>query len=153
MVAVSMLLFLSHVSGAIGCIPTIQTTTAAPVCCPVITTNNPPRVRPVTGSVGANLDQCSVFRRFTRGNCPSEAILVCSRAPGTTVSQVVLELVDGTNIVATSTGATQAIIIITCSATGVWQFVNANGVGLPFTGAVCSQGTLTSGDYVYDVQP
>uniref|UniRef100_A0A0N5AZY7 C6 domain-containing protein n=1 Tax=Syphacia muris TaxID=451379 RepID=A0A0N5AZY7_9BILA len=150
----STLLFFTHITTGLACVPTLQPTTPTPICCPPITTNNPPRRTPIPTSSGASLDQCSVFRRFTRGTCPSEAILVCSRAPGTTVSQVVLELSDGTNIVAMNTDPIRAILVvstITCMSDGTWQYVNAAGTAFSFNEAYCSQGTLTSGDYSYDV--
>ncbi|KHN73941.1 hypothetical protein Tcan_10791 [Toxocara canis] len=96
-----------------ACLATTSTTTTAP-CCSAISVTNPPRVPPPTGTDGASLDQCSILRRFSRGVCPAAAELVCSRAPGTTVSQVVIQLLSGSSVVASRAGSNVAAITVNC---------------------------------------
>ncbi|VDN06931.1 unnamed protein product [Thelazia callipaeda] len=132
-----------------GCMATRpSTTTTTPLCCPALTTTNPPRVTPPTGTKGAGLDECSILRRFSRGVCPQYAQLVCSRSPGTTVSQVIIQVVNGPTLVGDNTGPTVAMLTIECVAPGIWMYRNNKHKLFEFTGVSCNQGTLTSGDYV-----
>ncbi|VDM44005.1 unnamed protein product [Toxocara canis] len=120
--------------------------TVSHACCSAISVTNPPRVPPPTGTDGASLDQCSILRRFSRGVCPAAAELVCSRAPGTTVSQVVIQLLSGSSVVASRAGSNVAAITIVCTSSG-WKWSDSSRNLHSFTGVSCSQGTLTSGDY------
>uniref|UniRef100_A0A183CYX6 C6 domain-containing protein n=1 Tax=Gongylonema pulchrum TaxID=637853 RepID=A0A183CYX6_9BILA len=113
------------------------------VCCPALTTGNPPRVAPPAGSPGAGLDECSILRRFSRGVCPQFAQVV---------SQVVVQIVNGANLVASNTGPTVAMLTIECVAPGTWMYRNNRRELSAFTGVSCNQGTLTSGDYVVNYQ-
>lgn len=60
------------------------------VCCPPLSTNQPPRIPAPTGSVG-DLDECAVLRRIQHGLCPLEAQIVCLPSKGSTVSDRTLE--------------------------------------------------------------
>lgn len=108
------------------------------VCCTALSTSNPTRVTAPTGTPGASLDECAVLRRIQRGACPSTAQIVCSAARNMQVSQIILQFLSGSTVVASATGTTRASGTITCTSSG-WQVTNTAGSLVAFTSVSCNQ--------------
>lgn len=111
------------------------------VCCPPLSTGNPPRVPAPPGTPGDELDECAVLRRIQRGMCPTYADIVCSAARGMQVDQVILQFLNGNTVVAAATGTTRATGVITCTIDG-YKVTNAAGQLVPFTSVSCTQNTI-----------
>uniref|UniRef100_A0A914QKB5 C6 domain-containing protein n=2 Tax=Panagrolaimus davidi TaxID=227884 RepID=A0A914QKB5_9BILA len=124
--------------------PRITTTTQ--LCCPPLSTGNPPRQVAPPGTPGAALDECAVLRRIQRGECPLTAEIVCSGARGMSVDQVILQFLSGTTVVASSTGVTRTSVTIFCTSAG-YRVRNAAGNLVAFTAVSCTQRTLAGPDF------
>jgi hypothetical protein len=97
------------------------------------------------GSVGA-LDECAILRRIQNGFCPLQSRIVCLPAKGNTVRRVVLQFLNGNNVILVIQDPSRAVGIIIC--TGTSYRVSVNGVLQPFTAVSCTQETVEGPNFV-----
>uniref|UniRef100_A0AC34FS53 C6 domain-containing protein n=1 Tax=Panagrolaimus sp. ES5 TaxID=591445 RepID=A0AC34FS53_9BILA len=145
---ISLLLLVNSVKYGQSCIATTtpRVTTTTQLCCPPLSTRNPPRQVAPPGTPGAALDECAVLRRIQRGECPLTAEIVCSGARGMSVDQVILQFLSGTTVVASQTGVTRTSVTIYCTSAG-YRVRNAAGTLVAFTAVSCTQRTLAGPDF------
>uniref|UniRef100_A0A914XZB3 C6 domain-containing protein n=1 Tax=Panagrolaimus superbus TaxID=310955 RepID=A0A914XZB3_9BILA len=144
---ITLLVLVNSVKYGQSCIATsAPATTTTQLCCPPLSTGNPPRDTAPPGTPGANLDECAVLRRIQRGECPLTAEIVCSGARGMSVDQVILQFLSGTTVVASSTGVTRVSVTIYCTSAG-YRVRNTAGTLVAFTAVSCTQRTLAGPDF------
>lgn len=99
-----------------GCLPVI--TTPAPitttVCCQPLTIASHPRIPAPAGTPAANLDECAMLRRSSATVCPVTATLTCTRATGTSTSEIMLQLLNGNALIRNFQGTGSSITATVC---------------------------------------
>uniref|UniRef100_A0A0N4ZJG2 C6 domain-containing protein n=1 Tax=Parastrongyloides trichosuri TaxID=131310 RepID=A0A0N4ZJG2_PARTI len=136
-----------------ACVPviTVPPPTTTTVCCTPITIASHPRVAAPAGTPAANLDECAMLRRSSGAVCPVTGTLTCTRATGTTTSEVMLQLLNGNVLVRNFQGTGSSISATVNCVNGVWTTTNSAGVVTPFTQISCSQLTTSGGDTIETV--
>uniref|UniRef100_A0A0N5B7L3 C6 domain-containing protein n=1 Tax=Strongyloides papillosus TaxID=174720 RepID=A0A0N5B7L3_STREA len=134
-----------------ACLPVLTTPTTTTICCTPLTIATHPRIPAPAGTPAANLDECAMLQRNSAAVCPLTATLTCTRASGTTTSEIMIQLLSGNNLIRNFQGTGTSITATVNCVNGVWTTTNAAGAVTPFAQISCSQLTVSGGDVVQTV--
>uniref|UniRef100_A0A0K0ENC9 C6 domain-containing protein n=1 Tax=Strongyloides stercoralis TaxID=6248 RepID=A0A0K0ENC9_STRER len=150
LITISIIIFYDKVY---GCLPVITTPPpiTTTVCCQPLTIATHPRIPAPAGTPAANLDECAMLRRSSAAVCPVTATLTCTRATGTTTSEIMLQLLSGNTLIRNFQGTGSSISATVNCVNGQWTTTNAAGVVTPFAQISCSQLTISGGDTVDNI--